>query len=265
MAVTINRAELAVELRIATTTAEDLPEGQGAVLDRLLSTASALVTNYAPNAPDAIHNEALVRVAGWLYDTDPAEARRATSPVQHSGASSLLAPYRVRRLAGLADTSAPAVPVVIDTTDGISEAEIRALIAGGIASHAADANAHHVPPAPGGVQRRTHRRPNRTALIAPWAQADFPTGQIPPMRVGENPAADTVPVVATGGRAFRFLEISSFSGDAEGLTQVQVDARVRAGVADWAEHGNTDPDTGRQADERAGRRSGRGSRLGAYR
>ena len=169
MAVTIDRASLAVELRIATATTEDLPEGQGVVLDRLLSTATALVTNYAPNAPDAIHDEALIRVAGWLYDTDPAEARRATSPVQHSGASSLLAPYRVRRLAGVSGVVEPVGPTVIPTdaaavqalidahaaipdahhektalpAPGLDAAAVQALVD----AHAALPNAHHTPPA----------------------------------------------------------------------------------------------------------------------
>ena len=99
MAVTIDAATLAAATGIDATDAE-----------RLLATASALVTKYGADAPDAIDNEAVIRVAGYLQ-SQPKAALRAESvgPIEtqyapsrqsalrHSGAMSLLSPFKVRR------------------------------------------------------------------------------------------------------------------------------------------------------------------------
>ena len=100
MAVTRTLVQLAADLRIGDGDAE--PTGPALVLlTRIAATATAMVTKYAPNAPDAIHNEAFVRLAGWLFDADPSGANPG-GPVamRASGAASLLSPYKVRR-AGL--------------------------------------------------------------------------------------------------------------------------------------------------------------------
>ena len=97
MAVTRTLAQLAADLRIGDGTAD--PTGpEAVVLGRIAATASALVVAEAPDAPDAIHNEAYVRVAGWLYDTDPT-VRSAGGPsaLRASGAAALLSGYRIRR------------------------------------------------------------------------------------------------------------------------------------------------------------------------
>ena len=100
MAVGITEAQLGVELRLATAEAEyaDLPEGQRALVARRLASATIEVEQYAPDAPTAVQDEALIRLAGWLYDTDPSEARRAASPLHSSGAAALLGRYRKHRL-----------------------------------------------------------------------------------------------------------------------------------------------------------------------
>ena len=64
MAVTLTRAQLAVEIRVIADESEAIPAGQAAVLDRTLAAAAALVDGYAPNAPVAVANEAAVRMAG---------------------------------------------------------------------------------------------------------------------------------------------------------------------------------------------------------
>ncbi len=62
---------------------------------------------YAPDAPDAIQNEAFVRVAGWLYDQDPTAASPGgSSALRASGAASLLRPYKVRRAGLVLDAGA---------------------------------------------------------------------------------------------------------------------------------------------------------------
>ena len=72
--------------------------------------ASALVERYADNAPQPIKNEAVIRCAGWLYES-PSGGQRSesegdintsyspamTGALRHSGAMSLLSPFKVRR------------------------------------------------------------------------------------------------------------------------------------------------------------------------
>ncbi len=97
MAVTRSLAQLAGDLRLGDGTL--FPSGPAAVvLGRIDATARAMVTTYAPDAPDAIANEAYVRLAGWLYDQDPSGANPGgPNALRASGAASLLATYRVRR------------------------------------------------------------------------------------------------------------------------------------------------------------------------
>ena len=99
MAVTLTAAELAEAIGVDSNTAA-----------RLLAVASALVERYAPEAPEAISNEAAIRSAGWLADQPSAAIRSETegdistdyapsqmSALRHSGAMALLSPWKVRR------------------------------------------------------------------------------------------------------------------------------------------------------------------------
>lgn len=82
-------------------------------IERSAVAVAAEITHYAPDAPQAVKNEALIRAVAWLQDTRGAEREISQSfgtidvksepaPVQsgtwftHSGARSLLAPYRTR-------------------------------------------------------------------------------------------------------------------------------------------------------------------------
>ena len=98
MAVTLTAAELAVALRVGTSDEET------AQVDRLLATASTMVTKHAPDAPDAIHNEAAIRAAGYLFDM-PQAARGAgfADVMRNSGAASLLLAWRVHRAGSTAE------------------------------------------------------------------------------------------------------------------------------------------------------------------
>ena len=76
---------------------------------RVGSVAAALVESYAPGAPQAVKNEAVLRICGWLLGT-PSQAirsgnagplsvsydtRRAVGgALRNSGAMGLLAPFR---------------------------------------------------------------------------------------------------------------------------------------------------------------------------
>ena len=81
--------------------------------DRLLDVATELVNGFAPLAPDAVANEAVIRTAGWLSgkpsdsvrgqsvgDIEIQYASSEQSALRHSGAMSLLSRWKVRR-AGL--------------------------------------------------------------------------------------------------------------------------------------------------------------------
>lgn len=97
MAVTRTLAQLAADLRLGDGVTE--PTGaEAVVLGRIDATARAMVLEYAPDAPDAIHTEAYVRLAGWFWDADPTGANPGgPAALRASGAASLLGRYRVRR------------------------------------------------------------------------------------------------------------------------------------------------------------------------
>ena len=89
---------------------EALGEDNDHVTARLGATAAALVQRFAPDAPQAIKDEAVIRTAGWLRQAPTygvrseteGEIRAAfspamTGPLRTSGAMSLLSPWKVRR------------------------------------------------------------------------------------------------------------------------------------------------------------------------
>ena len=83
-----------------------------AEVQRLGASISARVEDYAPDAPDASKDEAVIRGAAWLRDTRGALSRETVGPLSiarpansaswflHSGAASLLTNWKIRR-AGL--------------------------------------------------------------------------------------------------------------------------------------------------------------------
>ena len=88
MAVTITAAELSAAIRVGDTA------GETTQVKRLLSVATEMVTNFAPDAPDVMQNEAVIRIAGFLYDAPTTAYGNA---LQGSGAGALLLPYRQHR------------------------------------------------------------------------------------------------------------------------------------------------------------------------
>ena len=99
MAVTITIAELETALGMDTPTAT-----------RLLAVSTEVVNRFAPDAPDAISNEAVIRVSGWLFSQPSASIRSESqgdistsyatgnlSALRHSGAMALLSLWKVRR------------------------------------------------------------------------------------------------------------------------------------------------------------------------
>ena len=148
MAVTLTAAELAVELRVAASAADAaaLEPALSSLIARRLATARLQVEDEAPNAPDAIQNEATIRLAGYLFDVDPAGTRSVQSPMLHSGASALLARWREHGTGS--ESAAPSLPSAEVGPPGIDTPAVQALIDAKIAEHSSDPNIHHVPTVP---------------------------------------------------------------------------------------------------------------------
>lgn len=88
-------AQLLAALRLDADNAQDVAEAT-----RILASANAMAQHYAPEAPEVIRDEAVIRLAGYLYDAPAAPqagAGASRSPLMASGASALLAPYRAHR------------------------------------------------------------------------------------------------------------------------------------------------------------------------
>ena len=103
MAVTLTAGKLAERIQGATTESTDAAA-------QLLAVASAMIEQYAPNAPEAMQNEAAVRFAGYLAQSDFGSIakedigpRVVEYPTNHaamfrnSGAAALLSRWRMRR------------------------------------------------------------------------------------------------------------------------------------------------------------------------
>ena len=95
MAVTL--IELSAELRIGDgVTAPDEPIA--GILTRLSSVADAFIELQAPDAPEAIKDEAKIRLVANLYDSPPASAGdRNANAWANSGAGSLVGRWVQRR------------------------------------------------------------------------------------------------------------------------------------------------------------------------
>lgn len=102
-------------------------DADDATIDRLGGTAAALVERFAASAPQAVKDESVIRVSGWLSDVPHAgltkldvgggislmfDRDRTRSALRLSGAKALLAPWRSPGAAlvrELPDASAPDV------------------------------------------------------------------------------------------------------------------------------------------------------------
>ena len=107
MAVSLTSAELGAALRLS-----DSPEEQ-AEATRLLAYVTEAVTQYAPDAPDAVHNESAIRLAGYLYDMPFAgRGESYANALRNSGAARMLLPYRIHSVGTTRDAIAAAQQAV---------------------------------------------------------------------------------------------------------------------------------------------------------
>ena len=105
MPVTLTQAELSAALRLGDT-AEEVAEST-----RLLAYATAAVSRHLADAYDAapavVVNEAVVRLAGYLFDQPTASRGMAfADALRNSGAGAMLLPYRVHRAGSVAEAGA---------------------------------------------------------------------------------------------------------------------------------------------------------------
>ncbi len=117
MAVTITAGDLAVVLRAAPA-ADEVDARILTVVNLALSFASSCVMDYAPKAPDGVHNAAVARLAGWLYDADPSDPQTANA-LRVSGAQSMLAMYREHRAGVFGEASEGPGPAPQPVPSGI--------------------------------------------------------------------------------------------------------------------------------------------------
>ena len=96
--VSLTVAQLAAALRVG-----DSAEETAEVM-RLLAYATEAVTKHAPAAPDVVQNEAVVRLAGYLFDQPMASRASAyANAMRNSGAARMLLPYVVHGAGSVAD------------------------------------------------------------------------------------------------------------------------------------------------------------------
>ena len=92
MAITVE--DLAIALRLSPD-GTGVEAGQLAVITRLLGVGQAHIDLLIPNAPDAIQDECIIRMATYIYDQPPAGRRDAyANSWINSGAGSLASRFK---------------------------------------------------------------------------------------------------------------------------------------------------------------------------
>ena len=168
MAVTL--VQLGAALRITDGSTEPL-EPIRSILSRYLGVAEALVEQQAASAPEAVQDEAVIRMAGYLYDSPTASPGKGFADAfTNSGAAALLSRWRVLRavvseaaqaIADVAGVDVAAVLALISSwahqgnTDQIPASKLHLAAGGGggvfndtavqalIDTHAAISEVHH--------------------------------------------------------------------------------------------------------------------------
>ena len=119
MAVTLTVAELSAAMRLGDS-AEETAEAT-----RLLAFATEAVTKHASEAPDATQNEAVIRMAAYLFDQP--NAGRGTGYAnagRNSGAWAILLPYRIHRAGTTGEAVAAAQAAVGSVENPVTNVQI---------------------------------------------------------------------------------------------------------------------------------------------
>ena len=132
MAVTVE--SLSVDLRL-TTDGTGLTTAQTDILTRLLGVGEAHVSLLIASAPESIQDEAIVRLASYLYDQPLGRRDSYSNAWVYSGAGALAARFHPQAASG---STGVVDPGVVDPT-GLTEREVNALIE----THKEVSEAHH--------------------------------------------------------------------------------------------------------------------------
>ena len=159
MAVTLE--ELAIALRLS----EDgtgVEPGQLAVITRLLGVGEATVDLLIPDAPSAIRDECVVRLATYIFDQPPAGRRDSfANSWVNSGAGSLASRFKLQAASGSNGAA-------VGSAGGLSLEEVQNLIT----EHQDVVAAHHTPTTPGGGGGDGTDQDARDAAAAAQAEID---------------------------------------------------------------------------------------------
>ena len=110
------------------------------ILSRLLGVSQAFVALAAPAAPEVIADEAITRMAAYLYDSPTAASGdRYAAAWRNSGAEALVSRWVVRRAGSDGEVVGP-------STGGLDDEQVRAIVESLIGEHADQENMHHTPP-----------------------------------------------------------------------------------------------------------------------
>ena len=102
MVVTLTVAQAAAD-RLLGDGVTDPPEPTLGTLTRLLATATALVENYAVDAPESVLNTGASLVLGYLYDAPIGDSTRFSNALANSGAQALLSRWQSQRVVIIGD------------------------------------------------------------------------------------------------------------------------------------------------------------------
>ena len=121
----VDLTQLGAALRLTDGVAEPA-EPIRSILSRYIGVAEAMVDQVAPDAPTAIQEEAVIRMAAYLYDSPPATAGLGFADAwRNSGAASLVARWQVLRVV---TSELTAAAQAIASVSGLDVADVLALV-----------------------------------------------------------------------------------------------------------------------------------------
>ena len=119
------------------------------LLSRLLGVSQAFVAIAAPDAPEAIADQATIMMTATLYDQPTSTSGdRYGAGWRNSGAENLVSRWVVRR----AGSEGEGVPDGGSSTGGLDDEQVRAIVESLLGEHADLEDVHHTPPEGGGAQ-----------------------------------------------------------------------------------------------------------------
>ena len=126
MAVTLTVIDAAADRRLGDGLTAPVEPING-VLTRLLATATAIVEDYAPNAPPSVQNTAASLILGYLYDAPIGDSSRFANSLANSGAQLLLGRYVSRAIAIVDGSGDPIITLPVGD-GGLDAAHVAELV-----------------------------------------------------------------------------------------------------------------------------------------